>query len=525
MLTPPIGVAYLAGSMRAAGQDVTVLDGLALGMDSYHPAPNQCQLVGLQLADLVDRIPDDVDIVGVSAAFSFEWPTCRELLAHIRRRFPRALLVCGGEHATALPSETLLDSVADVAVLGEGEETIIALAEAARSDRDVSEVRGIARKRDGKVIVNPRRPRMRGLDSIPWPAWDLLPVEAYLDRNAGFGVNRGRSMPLLASRGCPYQCTFCSSPNMWTTRWEARNPDLLLDEIQAYQEKYRATNFDFYDLTAIVKRSWIKDFCEKSIARGAEFTWQLPSGTRLEAIDREIAQLLFASGCRNLSFSPESGSRTVLRRIKKRIDPDRLVNTIAECSQAGLNIKCNLIFGFPGETYAEIAESYQLILRMALAGAHDLAIWAFSPYPGSELFEQMRASGEIVLDDAYYDSLRAYADTSNTVSRSEHIPSAILKTLRQVGQATFYGTAWGRHPWRPLRLLVNVGRGKHESRGEMVLANRLRRTGVASLLRQLRSSPDARVAEGLGRPFTVDASPTPAVPEDRGARPGPHDLH
>ena len=110
---------------------------------------------------------------------------------------------------------------------------------------------------------------------------------------------------------------------MWTTRWIPRDPDLLLDEMQFYQEKYGAENFDFYDLTAIVKKSWILDFCRKIEEREMKFTWQLPSGTRTEAIDGEVASLLYRAGCRNMSYSPESGSPTVLRRIKKKIHPGK----------------------------------------------------------------------------------------------------------------------------------------------------------------------------------------------------------
>ena len=154
-------------------------------------------------------------------------------------------------------------------------------------------------------------------------------------------------MPMMASRGCPYQCTFCSNPSMWTTRWIPRDPDLLLDEMQFYQKKYGAENFDFYDLTAIVKKSWIVDFCRKIEERGLSFTWQLPSGTRTEAIDGEVASLLYRSGCRNMSYSPESGSPAVLRRIKKKIHPDSVIGSISEATKNGMNIKCNIIFGFP----------------------------------------------------------------------------------------------------------------------------------------------------------------------------------
>src|SRR6201999_3016153 len=149
---------------------------------------------------------------------------------------------------------------------------------------------------------------IRALDTIPPPAWELVPLENYLSNGLTNGVNLGRSMPMLASRGCPYQCTFCSSPFMWTTRWVSRDVHLLVDEIIEYQERFGITNVDFYDLTAIVKRDWIIKFCEEPLRRGVKITWQLPSGTRSEAIDAEVVGWLERSGCRNLSYAPESGS-------------------------------------------------------------------------------------------------------------------------------------------------------------------------------------------------------------------------
>ena len=481
--TPPIGVAYVAGALRAEGIEVTVVDGLGEALDQRHEAEHDCHLYGLHPEDLVAMVPRDARIIAISAAFTFEWPTCRDLIARLRAHTPKALLVAGGEHVTALPELSLEESALDVAVLGEGEETMVALATAYLSgDADLRAIEGIAFKEPGtsRVHVNERHARIRAVDEIPWPAWDLLPIEAYLDREMGFGVNRGRSMPVMASRGCPYQCTFCSSPRMWTTRWVARDPDRLLDELAHYQQTYAIENFDFYDLTAIVKKSWIVTFCARIRERGMRFTWQLPSGTRTEAIDSEVARLLFESGCRNLSYSPESGSASVLERIKKRIKVDRVIDSAAGSVRAGLNVKCNIMMGFPGESWREIGETFRFIVRLAWSGTHDLSIWAFSPYPGSELFDELESQGVLHIDDEYYDQLRSYADASRTTSFSENISSRQLKAVRTIGTLLFYGVSWGRRPWRPFRSVWNVVRGQHESRSEHALWTLIRRFSMAS---------------------------------------------
>ena len=231
--TPPIGIVYVAGSLRHAGIDVEVIDALGEALDNRHHAENDCYIYGLHPDEVVARIPDNANVIGISASFSFEWPTCRDLIGRIRKRFPSALLVGGGEHITALPELSLSESALNVAVMGEGEETFLNIVKLRLSgNQDLSSINGIVfESEDGKILKTPPHGRIRDLDSIPLPAWDKIPIEEYLDRGMGFGVNRGRSMPVLASRGCPFQCTFCSSPQMWTTRWVPRDADLLLDEL------------------------------------------------------------------------------------------------------------------------------------------------------------------------------------------------------------------------------------------------------------------------------------------------------
>ena len=475
-------MAYVAGALREAGFEIQFIDALGESLDTRHPADHDCYLYGLSPEQTVEKIDPDTDIIGVGFGFSFEWPTCRDLVTDIRIRFPDALLLGGGEHITAMPEQTMKDTGLDIGLLGEGEETAVEIARAyVDGALELPKIRGITYvSPSGEVVQNERRPRKRELDKIAWPAWDLVPIENYLDRGYGFGVNRGRSMPMMASRGCPYQCTFCSNPSMWTTRWIPRDPDLLLDEMQFYQKKYGAENFDFYDLTAIVKKSWIVDFCRKIEERGLSFTWQLPSGTRTEAIDGEVASLLYRSGCRNMSYSPESGSPAVLRRIKKKIHPDSVIGSISEATKNGMNIKCNIIFGFPGETFKEVCESYWFIVRMALAGAFDVSVWAFSPYPGSELFAEISGKNRFKMDDKYYDSLRSYADPSSTISYSEHFSDRELKCLRSFGVILFYLVSWIRRPYRPLKMIWNILRGRQESRSEQGLVNLFRRSQFTS---------------------------------------------
>jgi hypothetical protein len=313
----PLGLAYIGAALKAARYDVRVVD--AVG-EAPNTRTRYCQgfLIGLRLEQIVDRIPGNADIIGISVIFTHEWPAVVRLIALISRRRPGATIVIGGEHCTSLPEFSLLSSSADVAVLGEGEETVVELVRALRGERSLDSVHGIAFRSGDRIHVNRRRERQRRIDEIHTPDWEPFSPETYhRHRFVGGMYSSSMTMPILATRGCPYQCTYCSAPNMWTPRWIPRDPVKVVDEIESYVRRYGAGNFPFQDLTAIIQKEWITAFCDELIRRKLNIRWQLPTGTRSEAIDPEVARLLKASGMTSMAYAPESGSDSTRRFIKK----------------------------------------------------------------------------------------------------------------------------------------------------------------------------------------------------------------
>jgi radical SAM superfamily enzyme YgiQ (UPF0313 family) len=466
-ITPPIGVAYLAASLRNAGHKPVIVD--ALGEAPFNHVPcfdDRMIAIGLPVEQIVARIPDDTEVIGLSCMFSQDWPYTYVIAEAIRKKFPSALIVAGGEHITALPLLTLEDSPEiDVCVLGEGEEAIVDIANCVAMRTEIGELPGIALRCNGKPEKTKPRTRVKDVDAIPQPAWDIAPIANYLDNNLGYGVDLGRSMPILATRGCPYQCTFCSNPTMWTTRWFARDPAKVLDEIQYYIDHYNATNIDFYDLTAIVKKKWIITFCEMIEQRGMKFTWQLPSGTRSEAIDAEVCRALYRAGCRNMTYAPESGSPEVLKRIKKKVNLDNLMVSMRGAIREGMNVKTNIIIGFPDETRKEVWQTVRFVARMALGGVHDVSVSLFSPYPGSELFDGIRKAGKLPeLDDEYYFSLASYTDVTTTIGWCDNLSSRELSFFRILALLSFYVLQWGTRPWRAFATVYNIFANRQVSR-------------------------------------------------------------
>lgn len=491
--TPPLSLAYLAGSLGAAGIDVRAIDAVGEALDQTY-ACDIYPLVanGLRHEEIVERIDPRSRIVGISCLFTSEWPEVRKLCRLIKERLPDTLLVAGGEHISAEPAYSLLDCRAlDVAVIGEGEETLVELAKAG-PDARWEDIPGIVWREGDEIRQTERRRRIIDVDDLPLPRWDLLPLEAYLERGFSFGVNRGRTIPMLATRGCPYQCTFCSSPAMWTTRWVARDPERVADEIEGYIERYNVTNIDFYDLTAVVRKDWIIQFAQTLLDRKLDITWQLPSGTRSEALDEEVLPFLYRSGCRNLSYAPESGSERVLKRIKKKVNLDRMIGSMRTARKHGLNIKANIIFGFPGDTHRDVWASYRFIARMAVNGVNDVSIWTYSPYPGTELFEALKKAGKIgSYQDEYFAALLSYADLKNVVSWDEHLSARALRLYRLWGMLLFYATSYLSNPLRLFRTLRNLFTNQHESRMEMTLAIFLKRFSLAHWRRSARSGVPA----------------------------------
>jgi len=462
---PSIGIAYLAGSLKAAGHTVFVIDGFGEAVDRFRRLGDSGLLInGLNASETVDRVPSDVDIIGVSCMYSNEWLYSKVLIQAMVGRFPHVPVIAGGEHVTA-DAEYSLRSCAGLAcvVLGEGEETLVQLVQHVEEGLSLtSGVNGIAfLSATGRFETAPPRARIRNIDDIPLPSWEETPLENYLSNGLGMASMRGRNMPMLASRGCPFRCTFCSNPVMWTQRWIARSPSRVVDEMKTYIDRYRTTHFEFYDLTAIVRRDWILEFTEILRREQLGITWALPSGTRSEALDAEVLAGLKETGCHELCYAPESGSPRTLKRIKKEVKLPRMLASIRAAVRSRISVKTNMIVGFPGQTMGEVVESYGFIVRLALSGVDDVAVFSFVPYPGSELFADLVQQGRISREEPEYEAFLAgnvYNEVFGMQSWSEHISSRQIKYLTVGGMAWFYFWQYLFRPWRAARSVYRLAR-------------------------------------------------------------------
>jgi radical SAM superfamily enzyme YgiQ (UPF0313 family) len=516
---PSVGLAYLAAALKAAGHRVVVVDAFGEALNATRPIPGTGLVAnGLLAQEVVARVPADVDVMGVSCMFSNEWCYAKTVVAALHAAFPKVPLVLGGEHVTAEPAYTLETAPgARCAVLGEGEETLVELVAALASGAALEGIPGLALRgaRGGVVRTAPRR-RIRAVDAIPVPSWEEVPLERYLDAGLGMASSGRRAMPMVASRGCPYQCAFCSNRQMWGSTWVARNPRLVVDEMKIWMRRYRVTHFEFHDLTAIVERAWILEFCALIQEEGLAITWDLPSGTRSEALDDEVLWSLHRSGCRRLTYAPESGSRATLARVKKRADPERMLASMRTAVHAGIEVKANMVVGFPDQTPREVLESLWYICRMAWAGVHDVAVFPFVPYPGSELYGRLVQEGRIPRDGVAFESFLAgnvYNEVGGMRSWSDAIPSRVLQAVTLGGMGLFYGAQFGLRPGRLARMAVRLARGEPRTMLDRALVGLVQNAARRRPARQARPAP----AQGEGG-APVLRPPPPAVSPSRDRR-------
>lgn len=460
---PPLGLVYLSAAIKSIGHEVTCIDGFGEHIDNFQPIEDTDLLTnGLTTQEIIERIPKDTEVIGISCMFSNEWINTSRVVREVKKAFPQTFMVLGGEHVTADYVYILQNyPEVDCCTLGEGEEkTRSLIRELSKGNRDLSTIPGVTYldRTTNQIKTTDTAYRVKDINTIAPPDWHSIPLHNYLDQGLGMSMQGKRSIPMLLSRGCPYRCTFCSNENMWTTKWVSRDIDEVIKEIKYNISTFRIEHIDFFDLTAIVNRSWTIEFCKRMIQENFGITWSLPSGTRSEALDEEVLKLLWQSGCNKITYAPESGSDEMTKLIKKRVNLKKMLSSMKVAVKTGLIVKSNIIFGFPDERYRDILLNFVFLFKMAFVGVHDVPCFGFTPYPGSALFNRLLSEGKIKRDKDYYRFLAhlVYSSPMERLSWSEKLPNWALPMLSLGGMAFFYSCQFIMRPWRFALLVKNV---------------------------------------------------------------------
>lgn len=366
----PLGLAYIASYLREFGDhEVVIHDGM---LD---------QTTDKDFGKLLSSIRPD--IVGISAQATPAIYDAYRLAELVKEYDPDCSTVVGGAHVSFADDLTLNESPQiDFVARGEGERVMYDLVSELESGR-YTEVKGIT-YRDGSTIKrNPRPPPIKDLDSIPFPAYDLLDMGAYFQGPVRAGT-------MVSSRGCPYRCTFCSSSRLSGKKWRGRSAENVIEEVELLRKKYKVNEIEFLDDLFSYDSRRVKNICDMMETHAATLRWTCSVRADLLSRNPRMAQWLKRGGCHMVYMGVESGSQRILDLMRKGVSLNQVWRANAIAKHAGLQRIFSFIFGYPTETRKE-AES-----TIALARHLDPELAQFTictPYPGTPLYKEAEREG------------------------------------------------------------------------------------------------------------------------------------
>ncbi len=371
IIAPPLGLGYLAGSLLAAGHDdVEIIDCVRDGITT--------ETLGRILSE---KKPDLIGITVVTSTYPSAVELCKTA-----RNCCTAKIILGGPHPSALPELTLRDTGADAVIVGEGEKTITELAV---SEDEWSKVHGIAYldSKSGKFVKTEPRKIEPDIDKLAWPAWQLIALAKYPNSAHGAISKNFPTAPIITSRGCPYDCSFCAVNNIWQHKFRRRSPKNVVDEIEYLVKTFGVNEIHIEDDNFTLIREHAEKISQEIIDRKLNISWKCPNGVRADRLDLDLLTLMKKSGCYLLAFGIESGSDEILKRHSKAIDKEKIKEAVRMCKEVGIETQGFFILGLPGETKETIDETIRFSKELELDWAY---FSSFTPFPGSSLWNELK---------------------------------------------------------------------------------------------------------------------------------------
>ncbi len=379
---PPPGIAYLGAVVHQRGHEVVLIDG---GLDSISRIINKVS----------SAKPDILGITCWTIDRHMVWKLCDAL----KKAVPDTTLIMGGPHATLFPEHIFKKTHASVVAMGEGEDTFIELINALEKGNDLKGIPGLAlRNQDGSAFYTPGRESIQNIDTIPYPYYDGFNNFSF-SRYNGFKLLPGKTAAIISSRGCVFDCSYCSSVRFWGRQWRPRSAQNVLDEIECLIDKYDIDSIYFFDDNFTVNSERAIDICNGIISKQWKLKWACCS--HVKTVNKKLLEVMKASGCVSIDFGVESGSNKILENINKKQTSIDIEKTFDLVHKAGISPRAYLMVGSPGEDVATIDQTVQLINRIkpALSTGANL-LWLL---PGTKIYEDALASKHIS-EDFWLDS-------------------------------------------------------------------------------------------------------------------------
>lgn len=378
---PPLGVLYLAAALRArSGAEVRLLDAY------FEPDAE-----GAVRRAVRELKPDAVGFSCLTA----EYPLALKMAAAVKGESPAVPVIMGGPHPSSDPEGVLRDG-ADAAVVGEGEETLTELVRVIteegpgwRSPEILRKVAGIAFTADGKTELSAPRPPIADLDSLPFPAWDLLDYRRYWQVSGMSTMGKRAYLPLTTSRGCPYHCVFCH--RLFGKAFRARSPESVAEEA-ALIKRLGAGHLEFYDDIANLDAPRFGRILELLAARGPDLALSFPNGLRADLLDEGVIDLMLRAGTREVSVAVETAAPRLQQLLCKHLSLEKTTRAINLLADRRIFTRGFFMLGLPTETAAEMMET----IRYAHASRLHMAFFFTpNPYRNTELYGMFERAGKL----------------------------------------------------------------------------------------------------------------------------------
>jgi radical SAM superfamily enzyme YgiQ (UPF0313 family) len=379
-------------------------------------------------------------IVGITATTPV-YNNAREIGKRIRRRFPMLSLGLGGVHATLLRKKILEEeSYFDWLVVGEGERTLVEVCNAVSLNKNFTDIQGVIWKDGVSIIENSPRPLEHELDAIYPPARNILPPELYKHYLPGRGYIQYAS--IFTSRGCPFQCVFCSQHTMHGRQMRWHSIDRVIEELKYIIHYMKINHVIIMDETMTLKKSRVIELCTAIKKEGLQFTFE--GWTHASTIDEELLRTMKEVGLIRLSFGIESGDPDILLKIKKGVSLEQIRNAYRLAAQVGIEVRGSAIIGHPFETKASVWRTLKFIRN--LKECQQIFLNVACPYPGTELYQYASSGtgGMRLLSDDF----AKYTRYGDPVIEVNDLSAKDLSRLQILGLLYFYLT--------PRRIWYNI---------------------------------------------------------------------